>query len=139
MKLATTDLEQIEQFKKLYIQLGAGMKQIETLEAKIALSELAQEQKMLGISIDTEDVDALHGQLIVSMKSLRNRASHFVQELMDISKRAGKPSKAKKQNPAPEPKEPKKVAEAPKNGVSEATIDDAPEIPEDDGEIIMEV
>jgi hypothetical protein len=130
MKIATTDLEQLEQFRKLHIQLGATIKQIETLQTRITLAELLREQASLGASIgEPEDVDALQQQMIISMKSIRNRASHFITELMDISKRARKPSVNGKAEP---PREPVKLEiVAPEPDVEPESIDD--------GEIILDV
>ena len=126
MKIATTDLEQLEQFRKLHIQLGATIKQIETLQSRITLAELVQEQNDLGASMgDAEDVDALHQQMIISMKSIRNRASHFITELMDISKRARKPHLNGKAQADPKPELQKKVAPEP---VVEPEIDSGDEI-----------
>ena len=87
-KIATTDLEQIEQFQRFYTQAGAGLVQIEALKKRIYLAELAAEQAAAGV--EAEDVNNLRSQLILVLQSLRRRSAKYLEDLVDISGRAKK-------------------------------------------------
>jgi len=107
MQTLTTDLEQLEQFRLLHTQLGLSIKQVENYQTRIAVAEMMQEQKKIGAQLakEPEDVEALQQQVIITLKSMRNKAAAFTNTLIDIGKRAVKAPKSNGQ-PTPPPTPP---------------------------------
>ena len=105
MKTMTTDLEQFEQFNKLYTQLGMAIKQIQAYQVRIDITEMVLEQKELGMEMkgEPESIEMLEQERGIAVKSIRNRASKFITAIIDISKRSNASKAVAKGNGVSQP------------------------------------
>ena len=91
-KIEPTDLEQIEQFKRLDTQLRYGIAELEKKLSLLAILDVPEFAEPLNAGKTPEDIRREIGLLL---KSMRGSSVQFVQQLKDISVRARGASEAR--------------------------------------------